>query len=233
MVVHRDDSSVWSRCTDTLSNLSKVFGFDHELFTTKVYESVFRNTIKATMRGVEHIHNRSTNPEELKVNMMMDHRQHQNPRGMKLQSRAKEKSRAIERNLAEEAIGIRATPKVALLGQNPHLNNMLVQQLETVFNAKHGEADMKGKRFNIYHDIVDCAKRLVRSMDDLSILPEGMNAKNYELIKNYETLGQGDFDVQLCDAIQELWEDSCIAEVIHRELTKPQGQESYLYRAVQ
>jgi guanine nucleotide-binding protein G(i) subunit alpha len=38
-----------SRCTDTLSKISRCFEFDRELFSSKVYEKVLRNSLKDTV----------------------------------------------------------------------------------------------------------------------------------------------------------------------------------------
>ena len=50
LYVHYDSSSIYSRCTDTLSKISIVFNFDHDLFITKVYERALRNSLKASLR---------------------------------------------------------------------------------------------------------------------------------------------------------------------------------------
>lgn len=50
LLVHRDSSSFVSRWTDNLSKLSHVFEFDKEVLSTRVYENVFRNTFKRSIR---------------------------------------------------------------------------------------------------------------------------------------------------------------------------------------
>lgn len=50
LIAHRDTASLVSRCTDNLSKLSLVFGFDGELFLTKVYDRAHRASVKATLR---------------------------------------------------------------------------------------------------------------------------------------------------------------------------------------
>ena len=50
LFVHRDSSSFISRWSDNLSKISLCFGFDRELFGTRVYERVFRGAVKASIR---------------------------------------------------------------------------------------------------------------------------------------------------------------------------------------
>ena len=51
LIVHRDRDSLLTRYTDNLSKLSMVFGFDGDLFASKVYQSVIRNRLKNTIRS--------------------------------------------------------------------------------------------------------------------------------------------------------------------------------------
>ena len=51
LIVHRDQGSLLTRYTDNLSKLSMVFGFDGDLFASKVYQSVIRNRLKNTIRS--------------------------------------------------------------------------------------------------------------------------------------------------------------------------------------
>lgn len=51
LYVQRDSISLHSRvsqCTDTLSNISKTFVFDHQLFVSKVYERVHERVLRAS-----------------------------------------------------------------------------------------------------------------------------------------------------------------------------------------
>lgn len=50
LIVHSDRSSLLTSYTDNLSKLSVRFDFDGELFSSKVYESVFRGPVKRSLR---------------------------------------------------------------------------------------------------------------------------------------------------------------------------------------
>ncbi|KAK4207214.1 putative guanine nucleotide-binding protein alpha-2 subunit [Rhypophila decipiens] len=50
LIVHRDANSFQSAATDNLSKLSRLFGFDDELLSSKVYERAWRSTIRLTLR---------------------------------------------------------------------------------------------------------------------------------------------------------------------------------------
>lgn len=49
LYVQRDSTSIYSRCTDNLSKISKIFEFDRELFISRVYEKVLRGSLKDTV----------------------------------------------------------------------------------------------------------------------------------------------------------------------------------------
>jgi hypothetical protein len=48
--VQRDAASLFSRYTDNLSKISMVFGFDRELFISKVYERALRGSLKQAIQ---------------------------------------------------------------------------------------------------------------------------------------------------------------------------------------
>jgi G-protein alpha subunit len=50
LFVHRDNDSFINQMTDNLSKMSIVFTFDWELFISKVYERVLRNSVKESLK---------------------------------------------------------------------------------------------------------------------------------------------------------------------------------------
>ena len=50
LLVHRDSASFISRWTDNMSKLSHVFNFDTVLLSSRVYERIFRNSLKQSVR---------------------------------------------------------------------------------------------------------------------------------------------------------------------------------------
>jgi guanine nucleotide-binding protein G(i) subunit alpha len=49
LYIQRDSTSIYSRCTDNLSKISKMFEFDRELFISKVYEKALLGSLKSTV----------------------------------------------------------------------------------------------------------------------------------------------------------------------------------------
>ncbi|KAF4624195.1 hypothetical protein G7Y89_g13977 [Cudoniella acicularis] len=52
LYVQRDSASLYSRCTDNLSKISKVFHFDRELFLSRVYEKALLSSMKDTVENL-------------------------------------------------------------------------------------------------------------------------------------------------------------------------------------
>jgi hypothetical protein len=50
LLVHRDNASFASKWTDNLSKLSYIFDFDTEVLSSKVYERIFRSSLKQLVR---------------------------------------------------------------------------------------------------------------------------------------------------------------------------------------
>jgi hypothetical protein len=51
LYVQRDSASILSQCTDNLSKISQMFGFDRELFILKVYEKALKSSLKDTVNN--------------------------------------------------------------------------------------------------------------------------------------------------------------------------------------
>lgn len=95
LYVQCDSTSFYSRCTDNLSKISKIFELDREFFISKVYEKALRGSLKD---AVKHIRREQVQPcvtvtsEEIKRNKL------------------------IERELKEHAIKMSKECSVLLLG---------------------------------------------------------------------------------------------------------------------
>jgi len=93
LYVQRDSTSLYSRYTDNLSKISKVFEFDRELFVSKVYEIALRSSLKDTVENLRrHESHGDSSPEE------------------------KERTKLIDRQLEEDSRRLRRECKVLLLG---------------------------------------------------------------------------------------------------------------------
>lgn len=95
LYVQRDSTSIYSRCTDNLSKISKMFEFDRELFISKVYEKALRGSLKDTVENMR--------------------REQQQPYVI-VTSEERNRNKLIERELYEHAKKLRRECKVLLLG---------------------------------------------------------------------------------------------------------------------
>jgi guanine nucleotide-binding protein G(i) subunit alpha len=71
LYIQRDSTSIYSRCTDNLSKISKMFEFDRELFISKVYAKVLRGSLKATVENMRR--EQIGTPEERKRSERIGH----------------------------------------------------------------------------------------------------------------------------------------------------------------
>ncbi|KAG8525553.1 uncharacterized protein KY384_009197 [Bacidia gigantensis] len=113
LIVHRDSLSFSSPFSDNLSKLSRIFPFDRELFTSKVYEQVFRGSLKATLR------------RHRTDSMLVE---------------ARERSEAIDRHLKRDEETSRREEKVLLIGTTACATQVVLQKMRAFHHLHHGEA---------------------------------------------------------------------------------------------
>lgn len=208
LFVHRDSSSFISRWSDNLSKFSIRFDFDRELFVTKVYEKVFRGSVKDSLLRQHGL----TRQENNKVSTKQ-----QTPAMSREEIQAKRRSQAIDRTLEEDSRRLRRECKVLLLGTAESGKGEIVKQMKIIHQNGYTRDELIGYRYTIHRNVIDCAKALVEAIKMLDIRPESdVNSSYYNFLLDYTV--DPDPDVPLKDtvgeAIDALWKDPFIAEVL-------------------
>lgn len=113
LYVQRDSTSIYSRCTDNLSKISKMFEFDRELFVSKVYEKALRASLKDTVENI---------------------RQKQQRSGVRVSRNERDRGMIIERDIEQHAVKMRREARVLLLGERQcvqvFIKNMKIRQTD-------------------------------------------------------------------------------------------------------
>ena len=201
LYIQRDSTSIYSRCTDTLSKISKMFEFDRELFISKVYEKALRGSLKDTVENMRR--------EQQKPYLGTPEERNRNKR--------------IESELKERARKLRNECKVLLLG-DPDCAQIFIKSMR-IAHSSGFTYEERGK----YQDVV--MNNIIRVMEDMaSTLQNGdidldetakMHAK--VLIQEIEKIktGDGKITTEGAGAVQGLWEDKRFAERLLDEVYIP------------
>jgi hypothetical protein len=189
LFVHRDTDSFISNLTDNLSKLSVVFSFDRELFVSKVYERVLRGSIKESLR-----------------------RQQGSVEAIR-------RSLAIDRRIDNDLRMLRRECNVLLFGRDESGMSELVKQWKIIHNGGHTAEELAAYRLTIYENVINCAKTLIKAMEQFEIRPERESNQAYcGFLLNYSL----DLDptkplgTEIGEAISSIWQDPCIPKILER-----------------
>ena len=165
LYVHRDTSSIYTGCTDTLSKISLVFKFDRDLFVTKVYERALRGSLKANLRRQQ------TDVESSKIPFVS----RMQKGGLEEQER---RSKEIDLELDGDAKKLRRECNVLLMGGEPDEQDLLMRQMRSIHQSGYTRDELL-----LYKIIV--WQRLVSAM---------RTAADHIRTQDEEPLGKGDMD---------------------------------------
>jgi guanine nucleotide-binding protein G(i) subunit alpha len=187
LYVQRDSMSIYSRCTDNLSKISKMFEFDRELFISKVYEKALRGSLKDT---VENIRQKQLRPD---VSVSREERD----RGM-----------IIERDIKEHAMKMKREVRVLLLGERDCVQ-VFIKNMKII----HGDGFTDDDR-RMYKEVV--MKYMMRVMEGMVLVqkngftyPDNTAKIQAKLLsQEIEAIQAGDeITIEGASAVQGLWKD--------------------------
>jgi guanine nucleotide-binding protein G(i) subunit alpha len=202
LYIQRDSASIYSRCTDNLSKISRIFEFDRELFTSKVYEKVFRGSLKDTVENMR--------------------REQQQPRARGT-SEEEKRNKRIDRELEEQAEKRSREYKVFLFGDRDW-----AQIFIKAMRIAHWD-DFTDKEREEYQEVV--MNNIIRVMegmdwmiqngdidlDDTAKMHAKVLSQEIEKIKT----GDGKITIEGAGAVQGLWEHKQFAERLLDEVYIP------------
>ena len=187
LYVQRDSTTIFSRCTDNLSKISRMFEFDRELFISKVYEKALRSSLKDTVDNMRRENQQpyvTVTPEERDRNKLIDH------------------------ELEEHAKRLRNEQKVLLLGDQDCARTFF-----KFMKIAHSDGFTYEER-EMYQELVMINIMLVMEgmdwivnntdidLDDTAQMHAKVLSQEIETIKS----GDGEITPEVASAIQGLWE---------------------------
>ena len=203
LIVLRDESSFFSRYSDTLSRLSAVFDFDRELVATKVYDRANRGLLKKALRGAfqptqDKDHDQAT-VSSSKLNQLS--------------------SKNIDLAIKEDAKNLKRVVKIAVLGRPNSGRDTIMEQIKAAEDRGYFEPGLASLRPTVNKHVVHCARLVVALIEELGIKPElQINTMHCSRIRDYvldsnplTTLG-ADFQ----SAVESLWSDPCVSALIEK-----------------
>ena len=208
LYAHHDSSSFFSKCSDNLSKFSTQFNFDRELFVTKVYEKVFRSSVKDSLVQQHSLVQERNDTVSTKKSTLAMWRE---------QTRLDRRSQAIDRKLEEDFRKHKREAKILLLGNPGSIKEDIFQQMITKDLRVSTEERLREYRYPVRQSVIQCAKALVAIIRTIDIRPgSDVNNSHYDFLQEYTV--DLDPDVPLRDivgeAIDALWKDPFTAEVL-------------------
>jgi guanine nucleotide-binding protein G(i) subunit alpha len=139
LYVQNDSASLRSRWTGRLSNFTKVFDFDRELFISKVYEKVIRSSLTPNESFISNVYERSmrSSPKPNSTSnsiSVLDAQRRQEP-SKEATEQERKKSELIDRQIQEDSRRLGREAKVLLLGDRDY-GKILVKQLKIIHKER-------------------------------------------------------------------------------------------------
>ena len=132
---------------------------------------------------------------------------------------AKQRSRAIDKQIAREKMTFKRTLKILLLGSGESGKSTFLKQMKIIYGGDFLQDELKAFKPIIYGNIVKGMKVLIDARDKLHI-PWGdeANAPRASLVFSYDNNVSLDDLVfgQYASAISDLWQDSGIRTAFDR-----------------
>lgn len=218
LYVQNDSASLRSRWTGNLSNFSKAFVFDSELFVSKVYEKVIRSSLKPRSGSKLHepleIQRRQQPPMESSVESPVESALQLNEAleiqrrpQLRMESSVEEKKRSqlIDRQIEEDGKRIRRTANILLLGDGD-CRQALVTQMKLLMN--HFTADKRREyQAIVRNNLWDIMKAINHVIEKTNIEIDGItkvHARNLSLELTNKPDGDANISVMAAEAMQGL-----------------------------
>jgi hypothetical protein len=193
LYLQRDSTSIYSRCTDNLSKISKMFEFDRELFISKVYEKALRGSLKDTVENMR--------------------REHQQPR-VRGTPEEEKRNKRIERELEEQAKKQRRECKALLLGDRD-CAQIFIKSMGIAHWDGFTDKERKEYREAVMSNIIRVMEGMDRVLQNRDIgLDETAKVHAKVLSQEIEKIQTGDGKLTIggAGAVQGLWEDKQFAK---------------------
>ncbi|OBT50402.1 hypothetical protein VE04_09602 [Pseudogymnoascus sp. 24MN13] len=195
LYVQRDSMSIYSRCTDNLSKISKMFEFDRELFVSKVYEKALRGSLKDTVENIR-----------------------QQRSDVRVSREERDRDMIIERELKEHALKMSREARVVLLGEHDcmqvFIKNMKIKHADGFTDddrRMYKEVVMK-HMMRVMEGMVLIQKNGDTDLDDTAKMQAKLISQEIEAIQAGDEI-----TIQGAGAVQGLWKDILKRDLKYQE----------------
>ncbi len=188
LYVQRDSSSIYSRCNDNLSRISKIFEFDRELFISKVYEKALRGSLKDTVENIRR--------EQLQFRVTVTLKEIK-------------RNEFVERELKERASKMRKECNVLLLGDRD-FRRTFIKSIMIAHSGGFTSGDRRNYRKVVMSNVLSVMEGMDRILENGDVQRDEaakMHAK--VLSQEIEKIQAGNRKITIegAAAVQALWED--------------------------
>ncbi|KAK5746617.1 Guanine nucleotide-binding protein alpha-2 subunit [Elasticomyces elasticus] len=206
LLVHTGDvPSSWKSIADAGSNLSIVFPFDQELWTTKVYSRLSRQLLKKVIRRTDHW---PVQLSEIRPGLPDDTH---NSRKDIADAKLKQRSRSIEKALRAERRRRDRGYKLLVFGNSTDDKELLMKQLKIVFGDGHSTAELAAYQQSILLHLVTCAKALSHAMAKLDIALEDTVLRRL-IMDSEDSIGS-----EVISAVVKLCREANVHSILERQ----------------
>jgi hypothetical protein len=206
LFVHRDSSSLLTSWTDNLSRWSVRFGFDRELFVTRVYEKVIRKSLRDTFTRPKIFKHHSDNAS---IGASITTSQ---PDGFE----GKKRSQMIDRDLRKGQSLSRSPITSLVLGDSTSGKEQILNQMKCTSQGGYTLTERLMYQQCIYGTVFECIKYLLKTMKRMDIAPGSeVNRGHYVFLLDHVLNRDPTQPLRsnLGDAVHSIWNDPCIKEL--------------------
>lgn len=188
LYVQRDSTSIYSRCTDNLSKISKIFEFDRELFISKVYEKVLQGSLKDTVENMR--------PEQEQPYVIVTPEE-------------RNRNKLIERELKKHAKILERECKALLLGDQ-NCAQIFIKRMKVAHSGDFTHEERQEYQKVVMNNIMRVMEGMVWMLKngdiDLSDTAKMQAKVLSQEIENIQTC-DGKITIEGAGAVRGLWED--------------------------
>jgi guanine nucleotide-binding protein G(i) subunit alpha len=195
-----------------LSNFTKAFDFDRELFISKVYEKVIRSSLTPNESFISNVYERSmrSSPKPNSTSnsiSVLDAQRRQEP-SKEATEQERKKSELIDRQIQEDSRRLRREVKVLLLGDRDY-GKILVEQLKIIHKERFTTEELIQYQAMVRNSVWGIVQAIVSLVEQTDIKMDEMIRIHAQTLSQEMTNkpdGDSNMSVVGAEAVQKLWE---------------------------
>ena len=211
LFVHRDTDSFITRMTYDSSKLSIIFGFDTQLFISKVYERAFRSSMKKSLRV------RNVDHTAMKISRPFRAHGTEHPR-VQVDDEAAKNSQEIDLRLQRDMRRLIRECKVLALGTAKSGKGEIIRNMK-ILESGESDKDLLMFRREIRQNLFDAVQSIISAMEQFGIEPETEENRQFCMALKECPADRFPHDIlgtPTGEAIGSFWTDPSILRVLAR-----------------